>query len=59
MCIVGKTATFNAFPRMDFCRKHLVNGAKCVVLEINPNTAIVRFVGVEDTDIVSLAYLKK
>ncbi|KKK78521.1 hypothetical protein LCGC14_2842760, partial [marine sediment metagenome] len=40
MCTVGKTATFNAFPRVDFCREHLVNGAKCVVLKVNPNTAI-------------------
>ena len=59
MCTVGKTATFNAFPRVDFCREHLVNGAKCVVLKVNPNTAIVRFDGVDETDIVSLAYLKK
>ncbi len=58
MCTVGKTVIFNAFPRVDFCRKYLVNGAKCVVLKIVPNTAIVRFDEVDDTDIVSLVYLK-
>lgn len=58
MLTVGKIARFNAGRRTDFCRSYLVNGAKCKVLEIKPNTAIVRFDGQNDTDIVSKVYLK-
>ena len=58
MAIVGKWAVFNAQNRSNFCRPYIKNGAICEVLEIKPNTAIVRFDGQKDTDIVSLAYLK-
>jgi len=58
MITVGETRKFNAGRRVGFCRPYLVNGAKCVVLKMNPNTAIVRFDEQDDTDIVSLAYLK-
>ncbi len=58
MLIVGKTAVFNAAPRVDFCRPHIQNQAKCEIVKVNPNTATVRFEGQEQTDIVALAYLK-
>lgn len=59
MLTVGKTVKFNAGCRADFCRPYLVNDAECVVLKINPNTAIVRFIGQNETDIVSLVYLRE
>ncbi len=58
MAIVGKKTVFYAQNRSNFCRPYIKNGAICKVLEIKPNTAIVRFDGQKDTDIVSLAYLK-
>ena len=57
MLIVGKIVKFNAGNRTDFCRPYLVNGADCEILVILPNTAIVRFVGQSETDIISLVYL--
>ncbi len=50
---------FNAGRRSNFCRAYIQNGACCTVLSVHPNTATVRFDGVDETDIVSLAYLKK
>ena len=58
MITVGETRKFNAGRRVGLCRPYLVNGADCKVLKVNPNTATVHFVGADDTDIVSLAYLK-
>ena len=58
MLLVGKTVVFNAAPRIDFCRPHIQNKAKCEIVKVNPNTATVRFHGQEQTDIVYLGYLK-
>ena len=59
MLTIGQNAVFNASPRTDFCCPYIQNKAKCEILEINPNTAIVRFDGQEQTDIVYLGYLKQ
>ncbi len=59
MITVGETRKFVAYPRTNFCRDHLRHRASCVVLKVNSNTATVRFDGADDTDIVSLTYLKK
>ncbi len=58
MIEVGKGATFTVTDGKEFCRPYLQNGAECEVLEIHPNTATVRFNGQEDTDIVSLSFLR-
>ncbi len=57
MIEVGKDATFTVSEGKRFCRPYLQNGARCEVLKVNPNTAIVQFEGQEDTDIVSLSFL--
>ncbi len=58
MIEVGKDAVFTVLDESVFCRPYLQNGASCEVLEVNPNTALVQFNGQEDTDIVSLSFLR-
>ena len=49
---------FNAFPRTDFCKEHIYNGADCKVIANYPNTVRVLFRGQVITDIVAPEYLK-
>ncbi len=58
MIEVGKDATFTVPDESVFCRSYLRNGAGCKVLEVNPNMALVQFDGQEDTDIISLSFLR-
>ncbi len=58
MLTTGKIVKFDAGNRTDFCRPYIINGADCKILVILPNTAIVRFIGQTETDIVSLVYLR-
>jgi|GEM_PF-3273163 len=58
MIEAGKDAIFTVMDESVFCRPYLRNGARCKIMEINPNTAIVQFDGQEDTDIVSLSFLR-
>ncbi len=58
MIEVGKEVVFTVPDGKEFCRSYLQNGARCVIVEVNPNTAIVQFKGQEDTDIVSLSFLR-
>ncbi len=58
MLKVGELAIFKANHQDSFCRDYIQNGATCKVLEIHPNTATVRFTGQDDTDLVSLAFLR-
>jgi len=54
---VGSTVMFNAFPRTDFYRDYIVNGATCKVLANRPNTVRVLFRGQTHANLVAPKYL--
>ncbi len=55
---IGQLLMFNAFPRTEFCKEHIYNGAECKVLANGPNTVRVLFRGQTVTDLVSPDYLR-
>ncbi len=55
---IGQLLMFNAFPRTEFCKEHIYNGAECKVIDNLRNTVRVLFRGQTVTDIVAPNYLR-